>query len=475
MDLKIIKDKIIKIDKVNWREFKFIQSKDFKEISKDDFEKLKTSIKTNNFIEPFFVWENENTIYCCNGKHRCLALDIIANEGYAVPELLPAVFIDAENKKEAAKLVAIYSSQYAKTTEQGLYELMSEYGIETDFLGEIDIPNIDSDNFIDNFFEDSFKEHNSFTDTKGSLVNKFLCPPFSIFDTRQAYWQDRKKMWFDIGIVSQAGRGENLIGQNIVNFGTKAGTSFAPATSIFDPALCEIIYSWFTAEGSNILDPFAGGSVRGIVAGKLKRNYLGIDLRKEQIDENEKQKKEIITKEDGMVSWINEDSSNIDKIDYCADFIFSCPPYADLEVYSDNPQDLSNMEYSDFIKKYEEIIKKTISKLKEDRFLCFVVAEVRDKNGIYHNFVSDTIKVFIDAGMHYYNEIILINQSVTAALRAEKLIKSSRKIVKTHQNVLIFVKGDPIKATQYCGDIEVKIESSALDSQTKNDMDDDHV
>ena len=44
--------------------------------------------------------------------------------------------------------------------------------------------------------------------TKGSLVEEFLVPPFSILDTRQGYWQNRKRGWQAIGIKSEIGRGE---------------------------------------------------------------------------------------------------------------------------------------------------------------------------------------------------------------------------------------------------------------------------
>ncbi|MFT7593218.1 MAG: hypothetical protein ACI8R4_000531 [Paracoccaceae bacterium] len=37
----------------------------------------------------------------------------------------------------------------------------------------------------------------------------------------------------------------------------------ASGTSIFDPVLCEIAYRWFCPQGGTVLDPFAGGSVRG--------------------------------------------------------------------------------------------------------------------------------------------------------------------------------------------------------------------
>jgi hypothetical protein len=47
--------------------------------------------------------------------------------------------------------------------------------------------------------------------------------------------------------------------------------------SIFDPVLCELLYKWFCTNGGSVLDPFAGGSVRGVV-GILGYPY-GIDLR----------------------------------------------------------------------------------------------------------------------------------------------------------------------------------------------------
>ena len=60
-------------------------------------------------------------------------------------------------------------------------------------------------------------------------------------------------------------------------------------TSIFDPVLCELIYRWFCPTAGIVLDPFAGGSVRGIVASHIRLQYIGIDLRPEQIAANREQ------------------------------------------------------------------------------------------------------------------------------------------------------------------------------------------
>jgi len=229
----------------------------------------------------------------------------------------------------------------------------------------------------------------------------------------------------------------------------------ASGTSIFDPVLCELAYSWFSPKGGLVLDPFAGGSVRGIVASKLGRAYIGVDLRPEQVDANRAQGDDLCPELPPV--WHVGDSRDIGNI--CkgveADFVFSCPPYADLEVYSDDPKDLSTLKYDDFKAVYAEIIAKACALLKQDRFACFVVGEVRDKRGNYYNFVGDTIEAFKAAGLHYYNEAILVTAVGSLPIRAGRQFTAGRKLGKTHQNVLVFVKGDGKKATKACGSVDV--------------------
>ena len=42
--------------------------------------------------------------------------------------------------------------------------------------------------------------------------------------------------------------------------------------------------------------------------------------------------------------------------------------------------------------------------------------------------------------MNFYNEGILLNQLGNAAMRASSLFPKSQKLVKVHQNILIFKK-----------------------------------
>ena len=316
---------------------------------------------------------------------------------------------------------------------------------------------------------------------KKTLAERFFIPPFSIFDTRKAEWQNRKKAWINIGLSSEQGRDKKLLFQaetaTDLNFYKKKKskekelgreittaefiekyyvpdeTGVNSGTSIFDPVLCELIYRWFSKDGDVILDPFAGGAVRGTVASLLKRKYYGIDLRQEQIDANVEQ---LSICNDPFPIWITGNSLNINELtnNVEADLILSCPPYVDLEKYSDSPEDLSNMSYSDFLNDYRHIIKKTCSQLKEDRFACFVIGEVRDNKGDYYGFVPDTIQAFKDAGLKFYNEAILLNAVGNAAVRAGKQFVASRKLCKIHQNVLVFLKGNAKRASSRLGECE---------------------
>ena len=229
------------------------------------------------------------------------------------------------------------------------------------------------------------------------------------------------------------------------DFGTEGNASTQTGTSIFDPVLCELIYRWFAPPSGAVLDPFAGGSVRGIVASRLGLVYTGIDLRAEQVAANEAQN-EICR--DPFPSWLCGDSRDLDKIlpaDYRADLVFSCPPYADLERYSDDPADLSTMGYDAFLEAYKAIIGLSCARLKANRFACFVVGEVRDPGGLYRGFVPDTVRAFEAAGMRLYNEAILVTALGSLPIRIGAQFKTGRKLGKTHQNVLVFYNGDPAR------------------------------
>lgn len=275
-----------------------------------------------------------------------------------------------------------------------------------------------------------------------SLKETYIVAPFSILDTSSIDWQTRKNRWRSLGIKSEDGR------DGIWKMGKVAqidrGAGLEETASIFDPVLCEVMYRWYVPEGGRILDPFAGGSVRGIVANYLGYRYTGVDLRQEQLDQNVLQAAEIVTGE--QPGWICGDSADlVPRMRGMFDFLFSCPPYYSLEVYSDDPADISNMTRDEFDDVYERIIAASCERLKDDSFACFVVANCRDSQGYMQDLVGTTIRAFERNGVRFYNDIVLRNCVGSGSIRA-RLIMKYKKVVKMHQNVLVFCKGDPKKA-----------------------------
>ena len=398
----------------------------------EQIDQIKESIKLYGFNDPIGIWGKNNTIVEGHGRY-------MAAKEMGIGEV-PCIRLDHLSDKQRREYMLVHN----QTTMNSGWD----FDLLTDELDGLDFDGFDFGFDIDD--EDTVSDYSGGGHI--DLADRFGVPPFSVFDTRQGYWQDRKKKWRDYLGDTTRGRDTNLMNTQTLFEGAKTGCErYTQSTSEFDPVLCEIILSWFCPVGGSVFDPFAGGSVRGVISELTGHRYTGIDIRQEQIDENEKEVGGLGVNP----TWICGDSIEADKIVKQSgfDLIMSCPPYGDLEVYSDLPGDISNKEYSDFLKAYREIVKVAVGKLADDRFAVFVVGDIRDKKGLYRGFVKDTICAFEDCGAHLYNEIILIEQSGTAAMRVNGQFSKARKVVKTHQNVLVFYKGDVNRIKDNYGDV----------------------
>jgi DNA modification methylase len=336
----------------------------------------------------------------------------------------------------------------------------------------------------------------------GSLIRRFVVPPFTVLDSRQSYWQQRKREWIALGIKGELGRAGDLIagpgtsavyggrsewagnrgpgrsngqdlmkGEHVVGgarvyndrewplairgddySGNCAERAEGSGTSVFDPVLCEIAYRWFCPPGGSVLDPFAGEATKGIVAAVLGHPYTGIELREEQVEENRRQAERIGVEP----TWVCGDSAATDRLlpkgeEY--DLVFTSPPYYDLEVYSGKDEDGSAMAtYGEFMAFYRHVFAQCVKRLRPNRFVVVKVGEVRDEWGMYRDFVGDNVDVFRDLGLGYYNEAILVTPAGSLPVRVGKQMVSGRKLGKSHQNVLVFFKGDPRRIREELGD-----------------------
>lgn len=307
------------------------------------------------------------------------------------------------------------------------------------------------------------------SEPKSTLNDRFVVPPFSILDTRKGYWQARKKIWREVIGDFGESRNDTLIQSPEIKYKDlyqktrqhreELGLSFkeyldryvpeevkereakkilSQGVSLLDPVMAEVVCRWFAPDNCKTFDCFAGDSVFGYVSAYLGNEFTGIELRPEQAALNNE-------RVEGMSArYVCDDGQNVAEHipPESQDLLFSCPPYFDLEVYSDLPNDASNQgSYEGFIGILRNAFSKAVGCLKENRFAVIVVGDVRDKKtGFYYDFCGDIKRIFKDNGMSLYNEIILIETGASTALRAGRYMES-RKIAKMHQNILVFYKG----------------------------------
>ena len=308
-----------------------------------------------------------------------------------------------------------------------------------------------------------------------SLNEIFIIPPFSVLDTRTGYWQQRKKLWREhIGAINGETREgitfspEMCYPQLYTHFGQIRDTlpvkmnftqyldtlpeeqleqerqkNLAAGVSLFDPVLSEILCQWFTPHAhSSICDPFAGDTQKGMVFAMLGHRFTGIELRAEQVEANRRN----LEGHDLDCTYICDDGRNIRKHIEAdtQDLLFSCPPYFDLEQYSDLPEDASNQRtYNAFMQILAEGFRGGWECLHNNRFAILVVGDVRNHlTQGYYDFAGDLIRIFKSFGATLINRFVLVEQIGSSCLRARNNFQR-RKATKTHQDVLVFFKGNP--------------------------------
>jgi len=402
--------------------------------SDEQVTQVASSIKEFGFTNPILV-DDQGGIIAGHGRlmaARKLGMD-------EVPTIVLGGLSDAQRK---AYVIADNKLALNSGWDEDLLKIeIEELGMLDFDLGLLGFDDGELDSILGEIEPDPYA-----AGEKGKMSLDFGQPPFSVLDTRKGDWLERKRYW------------RTLIGDNGESReGTLAEDSIMSdmnnGVSLLDPVLAEIMVAWFGTKEGLVIDPFAGDTVFGFVAGSLGMGFEGIELRKEQCDLNQ-------ARTDSFnlpCKYFNDTSENIDKYisDDSADMVFSCPPYSDLEVYSDDPRDLSTMSHGDFFATYKSILQSTFSKLKNNRFAVIVMGEVRGKDGSYIGTIPKTIQLMEEAGYKYYNEIILINSAGTLPLRAGKSMRATRKVGKMHQNILVFCKGDPSIAAKEIGEIEI--------------------
>ena len=141
-----IKSKVGKVSSVKIDDINYFQ-RELKELSVENYEKLKKSIQEHGLISPGFVWKEKGKYYALDCHQRLKTLKQMRSEGVSVPDKIPVVEIFAESKKEAKRFLLQYVSQHGKVTDDGLYDFLHDAELDGD-IGELELElNLDGIDF----------------------------------------------------------------------------------------------------------------------------------------------------------------------------------------------------------------------------------------------------------------------------------------------------------------------------------------
>jgi DNA modification methylase len=243
---------------------------------------------------------------------------------------------------------------------------------------------------------------------------------------------------------------EDTASMGIVNGGTATarGGGYAKNLrySIYNPTQAEFILKYYTEEGWDILDPFAGRGTRSLMSLRLGRNYYGIDVCLGTVSENIRKIEE---KKFKNIKWEVKvgDGTRPHEVfpNQTFDAIFTCPPYYNIERYSGEEGDLSYLSDMEFEKSIEVmfqnlkgIIKK--SSYIEKRFhpLIFTVGTVRrgERGLLDMDFLFQDIGR--NCGFTLHDKLITVNRAPGAGFTFRRNW-DYKFLCKTHETTLVFV------------------------------------
>ena len=139
-----------------------------KELSVENYGKLKASILREGFCAPVFAWQNEGKLYTLDGHQRLRTLTKMAQDGYTIPDI-PVDYIEADTVQDAKRKILALTSQFGTLTGDGLYEFLSEAELPVTEMENFNFPEIDLAAFRAEFVENEIPARES-TDLTGDMT-----------------------------------------------------------------------------------------------------------------------------------------------------------------------------------------------------------------------------------------------------------------------------------------------------------------
>ena len=139
----------------------------------------------------------------------------------------------------------------------------------------------------------------------------------------------------------------------------------------------------YTKKNDVVFDPFVGSGTTAYEAESLKRNFIGVDIQKRLINKIEKN----LDQKNNFSELLAGDSASENIFQQIKETLkkrkkkniqltILHPPYANIIKFSSYKEDLSNAKsLKEFLSKFSQVLKNTISILEKGRYLIIVIGD----------------------------------------------------------------------------------------------------
>jgi len=235
--------------------------------------------------------------------------------------------------------------------------------------------------------------------------------------------------------------------------------------SILEPEIVRRVLSYYSDEYDLFLDPFYGWGEKMLVSLDMNRNYIGFDVQVRTIERGKVLLRKYGKYVDVNASIYLEDGTEIKRVvdevnrtgEPTVDIIFASPPYYKVEIYGEEKEQLSHLDYPDFLRAMKRGAENYYWALKPGKFCIMAVGDfrymervekdpehTRGKYKIFTSYHSDIIEVFKMAGFELHDIIVLIKPiSEPTMAYSAWTVERRKNTIKIHEYLIVFRK--PVK------------------------------
>ncbi len=208
--------------------------------------------------------------------------------------------------------------------------------------------------------------------------------------------------------------------------------------SIFNPAIAAYLLNCYAPECGTCFDPFAGGGTRAIMAASYGLDYEGYEIRDEECLAVFDRCENAGVSDRVLIHCGDARNCKFTESESC-DFLMTCPPYWNLEMYDGGANDLSMIpSYQEFLTEMEKVISETKRVLKRGAMSCWVVGLHRNTDGSLVCLNHDITRIHTSLGFKHKEEIVLNLVNNGAVQRVGNFEKGNKYLIRNHEYALVF-------------------------------------